>query len=79
MASKWKIYKASGKVAYFVDDIMAPSKEDALKIVHDSIEDQVSFAASQGNIEVFNLKVEPLRPATKEEVIDGYGEEAWED
>jgi len=79
MRNKWKIYKVSGKVAFFVDDLMAPSKKTALETAIDSIDDQVSFAANQGDIELLELDAEPLRAATKEEVVDGFGEEEWKD
>jgi hypothetical protein len=79
MARKWTMYKASGRVSYFVTDIMAPSQERALEIANSNFGDDVSFAADKGNAELLEVNVEPFRPATKEEVIDGYGEEAWEE
>ena len=78
MSNKWKIYKAIGKVSYFVTDIMAPSKKGALEIANDCVGDDVSFAAGKGNIEILELTVEPLRPVTKKEVIKGHGKEYWE-
>jgi len=83
MPSKWKMYKVSGKVSYFVTDILAPSQERALEIANANFGDDVSFAADKdnekGNAELLEVNVEPFRPATKEEVIDGYGEKEWED
>jgi hypothetical protein len=81
--TQWHKYKVSGKVSYFVTDILAPSQERALEIANANFGDDVSFAADKnnegGNAELLEVNVEPFRPATKKEVIDAYGEDEWED
>jgi len=78
MPSKWKMYKVSGTVEIRYDDIMSDSPESAIEVCTDLTEDPTtSFGPDK--FENFNLKAKPIRPATKEEVIDGYGEEEWED
>jgi len=80
MPSKWKMYKVSGKVSYFVTDIMAPSQERAFEIANATYEDDVHCAAQIGNIELLEeINVELLRPATKDEVTDAFGMDEWED
>jgi len=78
MKNKWKFYRASGKVSYFVDDVIAVSKKKALEFATATIGGDIDFAAEKGNIEILELKVKPLRTATKKEVVDFYDEEAWE-
>jgi len=81
--AKWSFYKVKGivKFTYSVNDLMAPSEEKALEDAKDGIMTDIDYSNQKGHttIEILDMKIERLRPATKEEVTDGYGEEAWED
>ena len=67
-------YKVSGKVSFFVDNIVAKSPKEAKEIVTEDIGAELDAADVDGNVEILEVKVEPLRPATKKEVIDYYEE-----
>lgn len=77
MGSKWKIYRVVGTVKIQYDEIMSDNPKDAIRVCKDLTEEDGSFGPD--TFEDFDLKAELLRPATKKEVIDGYGEEEWED
>lgn len=74
MGSIYKVYSVKGTVKFCAGDIMADSLESAKDIVSSLIDDLVTE-----NLEIMELDGELVRDATKEEVVDGFGEDEWED
>jgi len=77
MGSKWNMYRVTGTVKVQYDDIMCDTAKLAVEVCKELTEEDGSFGPDK--FEDFNLKAEFLRPATREEVVQGYGEEEWED
>lgn len=72
------IYKVTGTLKFCDPDVMSESAKHAKEVVEWMVQEQLKKGYPE-LIEILNLEAESLRLATKEEVIDGWGEEFWED
>jgi len=70
MGNKYHRYKVTGIVKFSIDDIVVENPQQAINQVTADINDDVAFAAEQGNIEIVELNSEDLGLCDKDKFYE---------
>ena len=75
MGRKFFRYKVTGTVKFSVDDLFAGNLEEARELFRDDPDGHLMYAKDHETYEILSVNAELLRPATKKEVFDIFGDE----